>query len=50
MTLKELHKQKIIPLRMELERLEQEYRKLYRQECGAKIGSGGNEDGKADFL
>ena len=38
MTSKELHKQKIIPLRMKLERLEQEYRKLYRQECGAKIG------------
>lgn len=38
MTSKELHVQKIIPLRIELERLENEYRELYRKECGEKIG------------
>lgn len=38
MTAKELHVQKIIPLRMELERLEKEYKELYRNECGEKIG------------
>lgn len=38
MTAKELHVQKIIPLRMELERLEKEYKDLYRKECGEKIG------------
>lgn len=38
MTAKELHTQKIIPLRLELQRLEQEYRELYRKECGEKIG------------
>ena len=38
LTAKELHKQKIIPLRMELKRLEDEYRDLYRKECGEKIG------------
>lgn len=37
-TAKELHTQKIIPLRLELQRLEQEYRELYRKECGEKIG------------
>ena len=39
MTSKELHKQKIVPLRMELRRLEEEYKKLYRQECAEKIGA-----------
>lgn len=38
MTSKELHNQKIIPLRMELKKLEDEYRELYRKECGDKIG------------
>ena len=38
MTAKELHEQKIIPLRIELEQLENEYRELYRKECGEKIG------------
>lgn len=38
MTAKELHEQKIIPLRMELRRLEDEYKELYRKECGEKIG------------
>jgi hypothetical protein len=37
-TAKELHEQKIIPLRMELQNLEKEYRELYRKECGEKIG------------
>ena len=37
MTAKELHQQRIIPLRVELERLENEYRELYRRECGEKI-------------
>ena len=38
MTAKELHVQKIIPLREELRKLENEYRELYRKECGEKIG------------
>ena len=38
MTAKELHEQKIIPLRLELQKLEEEYRVLYRNECGDKIG------------
>ena len=38
MTSKELHEQKIVPLRMELKRLEDEYRELYHKECGEKIG------------
>lgn len=38
MTAKELHNQKIIPLRMELNRLENEYKELYRNECSEKIG------------
>jgi hypothetical protein len=38
MTSKELHEQKIIPLRMELRLLEDEYKKLYRKECGEKVG------------
>lgn len=38
MTAKELHEQKIIPLREELRKLEEEYRVLYRKECGEKIG------------
>lgn len=38
MTSKELHNQKIIPLRVELNRLEQEYKELYRKECGERIG------------
>ena len=39
MTSKELHEQKIIPLRQELQRLESEYRELFRKECGEKIGA-----------
>lgn len=39
MTSKELHEQKIIPLRMELKKLEEEYEKLYRKECAEKIGA-----------
>jgi hypothetical protein len=39
MTSKELHAQKIVPLRLELQKLEAEYRKLYRKECGEKIGA-----------
>ena len=42
MTAKELHMQKIIPLRMELEKLEDEYRELYRKECGERIGEQAN--------
>lgn len=38
MTSRELHEQKIIPLRMELQDLENEYRELFRKECGEKIG------------
>ena len=38
MTAKELHEQKIVPLRMELRRLEDEYEELYRKECGERIG------------
>lgn len=38
MTAKELHEQKIIPLRLQLQDLEIEYRELYRKECGEKIG------------
>ena len=38
MTAKELHTQKIVPLRMELNKLEEEYKKLYRKECAEKIG------------
>lgn len=38
MTSKELHTKKIIPLRKELDKLEKEYKKLYRKECGDKIG------------
>lgn len=37
MTSKELHEQKIIPMRMELRKLEDEYAKLFRAECGEKI-------------
>lgn len=39
MTAKELHTQKIIPLRMELNKLENEYYDLYRKECAEKIGA-----------
>ena len=39
MTAKELHEQKIVPLRIELQRLEREYKELYRKECGEKIGA-----------
>ena len=39
MTSQELHKQKIIPLRMELNKLEEEYKQLYRKECAEKIGA-----------
>ena len=38
MTSYELHQQKIIPLRKELEHIEREYEELYRKECGDKIG------------
>lgn len=38
MTSQELHTKKIIPLRLELQRLEDEYRELFRKECGEKIG------------
>ena len=38
MTSKELHQQKIIPARMELKRLEEEYRLLYREECKEQNG------------
>lgn len=38
MTANELHQQKIIPLRKELEHFEREYKELYRKECGDKIG------------
>ena len=38
MTSQELHEQKIIPLRMELNRLEKEYKELVRKECSEKIG------------
>lgn len=38
MTAKELHEQKIIPLRKALQQAEEEYKKLYRKECGEKIG------------
>ena len=31
---KELHTQKIVPLRLELQKLEAEYREQYRKECG----------------
>jgi hypothetical protein len=44
MTAKELHEQKIIPLRMELRRLEDEYKELYRKECGERIGEKANCD------
>ena len=39
MTAKELHKTKIVPLRQALDRLEEEYYELYRQECAEKIGA-----------
>ena len=39
MTAKELHTQKIVPLRLELRRLEEQYEELYRKECGEKVGS-----------
>ena len=38
MTCKELHNQKIIPLRQELQKLEEEYKQLYRKEKGEEIG------------
>lgn len=38
MTSKELHNEKIIPLRTELKRLEDEYKELKRKECGDMIG------------
>ena len=46
MTSKELHQQKISPARMELRRLEEEYERLYREECkehnGGKPANCGN--------
>lgn len=44
MTSKELHEQKIVPLRMELNRLEKKYEELVRKECGEKIGKIANCD------
>lgn len=44
MTAKELHEQKIIPLRKALRQAEEEYEKLYRKECGEKIGAIANCD------
>lgn len=38
MTSKELHNEKIIPLRMQLKQLEDEYKELKRKECGDMIG------------
>lgn len=38
MTSTELHREKIVPLRFELQRLEKEYEKLFRKECGERIG------------
>lgn len=38
MTANEFHKQTIIPLRMKLQEAEAKYRKLYKKECGEKIG------------
>ena len=38
MTAKELHEQKIIPARMELRKLEEEYKQLYREECAERNG------------
>lgn len=38
MTSKELQEQKIVPLRLELQRLEDEWEELYKAECGEKIG------------
>ena len=37
MTSRELHEQKIVPLRFELQRLEDEWEELYRAECGEKV-------------
>lgn len=42
MTAEELREQKIIPMRVQLNKLEEEYRKLYRKECGEKIGKEAN--------
>lgn len=39
MTAKELHEQKIIPMRQALRKLEEEYKELYRKECGEKVGA-----------
>lgn len=39
MTAKELHTQKIVPLRLELGRLEEQYEELFRKECGEKVGA-----------
>lgn len=38
MTSSEFHKEKVLPVRKELQRLEQEYKRLYREECGSKVG------------
>ena len=38
MTAKELHLNKIVPLRMELSKLDEEYRVLYHQECAESAG------------
>lgn len=42
MTSIELHKQKIVPLRMELDRLEREYEELFHKECSERIGEKAN--------
>lgn len=44
MTAKELHETKIIPMRKALQKLEIEYKELYRKECGEKIGEIANCD------
>lgn len=44
MTSKELHTQKIVPLRLELQRLEEQYEELFRKECGEKVGGMANCD------
>ena len=44
MTSSEFHKEKVLPVRIELQRLEQEYKRLYREECGSKVGGKANCD------
>ena len=42
MTAKELYEQKIIPMKVQLNKFEAEYKVLYRKECGKKIGEEAN--------